>query len=134
MSAGPRFPAGAEGLFTVFVVGHDQTPVVWLVGEVDLFSELPLASVVFALRGAGAVTVDLSRVTFCDRALVRFVDELRRGHVLTVRDAPRLCRELLRLTERLPARPEPARPLPRRELDLRATARSRVSAVPSVRS
>ncbi len=127
MTAGLWFPAGAEGLFTVFVVGSDQTPVVWVVGEVDLFSEPQLLSVVFALRGAGAVTVDLSRVTFCDQTLVRFVDELRRGHVLAVRDAPRLCRELLRLSERPVQRSDRARTLPRRELDLRAAAQALTS-------
>jgi hypothetical protein len=89
-----------EGLFTVFVVRNDRTTVVWVVGEVDLDSEEQLACVGFALRGDADVIVDLSRVTFGDMTLVRFLADLRLGHRVTLRDAPRLCRELLTVSQR----------------------------------
>lgn len=105
----PGLPtACGEGLFCVFVVRNTRTTVVWIVGEVDLNSEEQLAYVAFALRGLPDVVVDLSRVTFCDQTLVRFLAELERRHLVTLRDPPRLCRDVL-LVSAKPRAPRPGR-------------------------
>lgn len=127
----PDLIADDAGFFSAFIVCNDRANTIWLEGVIDLASEQSLAGIVLMLRrDPKGVTVDLSRVTFCDCRLTNFIADLQHHHPTCLRDAPRTAIELLRLVGiQIPPQPSTtcSRVTREQELDLKAL-RSAVAA------
>lgn len=80
-------------LLTVLRSGH---LVVWLFGDVDpaLAAELDLVAA-HAPRVADRLTIDGSRVTFCDTTLLRFIAHMASVLPVTIRRPTRMFVEIL---------------------------------------
>lgn len=87
-----------SAFFSAFVVCNRRVNTVWLEGVIDIACEQMLDGVALMLRrDSRAVTVDMSRVTFCDARLTNFIAELQHDHSTCLRDAPRIALDLMTL-------------------------------------
>lgn len=101
------------GFFSAFVVCNDRVNTIWLEGVIDLAIEQSLDGLVLMLRhDPRSVTIDLSRITFCDCRLVNFIADLQHDHPTCLRDAPLIAVELIRLAGLRTPPPQPTRERP----------------------
>jgi hypothetical protein len=87
-------PAG----WVLTVLKPDEV-IVWLIGEIDLSLTYDLDQIAsHAPRVSDAMTIDGSRVTFCDSALIHFITVASQYMLVTVRRPSRILVDILRFS------------------------------------
>src|SRR5689334_18891068 len=94
----PDLTEKEAGFFAAFIVCNERVNTIWLEGAIDLASQPSLDGLVLMLRhDTRTVTIDLSRVTFCDCRLANFIADLQHDHPTCLRDAPLTAVELVKV-------------------------------------
>ena len=87
---------GAVAPGCVLTVLREDRVIVWLIGEVDLILAPDLEAIGrHARRAASRMTIDASRVTFCDSTVLTFVEAMTREMPVAIRRPTRVFTDIL---------------------------------------